>query len=83
MVDGLTHIGNAIAPDLAEAFGSDAWALRVLGRYPVGSRATANHDPADPARTVLEPGASRNTVLTAIVPGSRRRWRGRARPAAR
>ena len=67
LVDGISHVGTAIAPDLAEAYGSDGWALRVIARYPVGAAVAAHHDPADPARAVLEPGASRNTVLTIVV----------------
>ena len=67
VVDGATRVGTLIAPDLADAFGFDAWALRVVDRYPVGSAVVVHHDPADPARAVLEPGASRHTVLTIVV----------------
>lgn len=64
---GIARTGTAIAPDLAEAFGSDGWALRTIARYPAGAIVAAHHDPADPASAVLEPGASRNTVLTTVV----------------
>jgi hypothetical protein len=67
VVDGVVRTGRAIAPDLAEAYGSDTWALRMIERYPVGASVAAHHDPADPASVVLEPGASRNTVLTTVV----------------
>lgn len=67
VVDGIAHTGHSIAPDLAEAYGSDAWALRLVERYRIGATVAAHHDPADPAQAVLEPGASRNTVLTTVV----------------
>jgi hypothetical protein len=66
-VDGVPHRGTLVAPDLAEAYGSDTWALRTIAPYPVDSVVTVHHDPLMPAHAVLEPGASRITTLTICV----------------
>jgi hypothetical protein len=62
-VDGVRHQGTVIAPGPPLASTTDAYARRVVERYPVGAVAAVSYDPAEPASAVLEPGVSKKTFV--------------------
>ncbi len=66
-VDGVARRGRTVARDTDNLPCNDRYALGLVERYPVDGVVAVHHDPADPARAVLEPGPSRATLPTICV----------------
>lgn len=64
---GAPHLGSLVALGATHASGSDRRALAVVERYREGAAITVLHDPREPAKSVLEPGASRAFVAGMIA----------------
>jgi hypothetical protein len=66
-VGGKTYSGSRISWGGAVSSSSQSWADKVVSQFPEGARVPVHYDPADPAQSVLDPGARAGLLIVGIA----------------